>query len=232
MTIAILAGGFARRLGPLTTNYPKALLACDGVPFAVHQIKLLKARGVTDLVFCLGQHGDLIVNALGDGAQFGVTIRYSDDGAYPLGTGGAILKALPLLGEHFLVLYGDVYLDTNYQAVLNNLIVSGCPAIMAVTRKHHEQHNVSYASRRIVRYDLHQPDPGMHWINAGVSAFTSEAFAPWPAGSTFDLDAVFQRYLQQGLLAGVDVDVPVHQIGTPNALYDFGVMMRPRADAS
>ena len=87
---AILAGGLATRLGPLTASLPKSLVDVGGQPFAVHQVALLRRNGITDLVFCVGHLGEMIEQALGDGSALGVRIRYSYDGERPLGTLGIV----------------------------------------------------------------------------------------------------------------------------------------------
>src|SRR4051812_41620606 len=112
--VAILAGGLATRLRPITEKVPKLLVEVAGEPFFSHQIRLLKKAGLTRLVLCVGHLGEKIVEQYGDGAAWGVQIDYSFDGPTLLGTGGALMQALPKLGENFFVLYGDSYLPIDY----------------------------------------------------------------------------------------------------------------------
>ena len=109
--VAILSGGLATRLRPVTEQMPKALLEVAGEPFVAHQLRLLKREGITRVVLCVGHLGDKIRDAIGDGRRFGLEVSYSFDGDTLLGTGGALRQALPLLGKCFFVLYGDSYLD-------------------------------------------------------------------------------------------------------------------------
>ena len=108
--VAILGGGLATRLRPLTDRIPKALVDVNGEPFIAHQMRLLRSNGVERVVYCAGYRGEMIREYTGDGARFGLEVEYSFDGPAPLGTAGAIKRALPLLGESFFVLYGDSYL--------------------------------------------------------------------------------------------------------------------------
>src|SRR5712692_3949010 len=117
LPVAILAGGLATRLQPLTADRPKVLVEVAGQPFALHQLELLRRQGLTRVIFCVGHLGEQVVAALGDGGQWGMELGYSFDGDRLLGTGGALRWALPLLGEAFFVLYGDSYLDCDYAAV-------------------------------------------------------------------------------------------------------------------
>src|SRR6266571_2872724 len=115
--VAILAGGLATRLRPITEKIPKSLVAVAGRPFLAHQIELLRDQGLRRLVLCVGYLGEMIQREFGDGSKWGVRLEYSFDGDQLLGTGGALRKALPLLGEKFFVLYGDSYLPIEFNPV-------------------------------------------------------------------------------------------------------------------
>src|ERR1700742_601567 len=110
LPVAILAGGLATRLQSLTERTPKSLLAIAGRPFLFHQLELLKQQGVERVVLCVGHLGEQIEAAAGDGRRFGLSIEYSSDADRLLGTGGALRRALALLGDEFFVVNGDSYL--------------------------------------------------------------------------------------------------------------------------
>ena len=116
LPVAILAGGLATRLRPITEKIPKLLVEVAGEPFFSHQIRLLEKAGLTRLVLCVGYLGEKIVEQYGDGSKWGVTIEYVFDGPQLLGTGGALIAALPQLADAFYVLYGDSYLPIDYRA--------------------------------------------------------------------------------------------------------------------
>ncbi|MBT5624103.1 MAG: NTP transferase domain-containing protein, partial [Proteobacteria bacterium] len=105
--VAILAGGLATRLRPLTSTMPKALVPVAGKPFLLHQLEYLCAQGIHHVVLCTGYRASQIEAVVGNGSACGLKVDYSEDGETLLGTGGAIVKALPLLGPTFFVLYGD-----------------------------------------------------------------------------------------------------------------------------
>src|SRR4051812_36514347 len=117
MPVALLAGGLATRLRPITETIPKLLVEVAGEPFFTHQIALLKKAGLTKIVLCVGHLGEKIREYYGDGAPWGVELQYAFDGEQLVGTGGALVNALPLLGPAFYVLYGDSYLEIDYRAV-------------------------------------------------------------------------------------------------------------------
>src|SRR5262245_63508033 len=106
--VVILAGGLATRLGDISRALPKALIEVNGEPFVLHQLRLLKERGVIQVLLCVGYLGEQIMQRVGNGWNLGLTVQYSFDAPRLLGTGGAIKKALTKLdGPFFFLLYGD-----------------------------------------------------------------------------------------------------------------------------
>src|SRR5882762_5153238 len=130
--VAILAGGLATRLRPLTEKIPKALLPVAGKPILAHQLRLLQSQGIRRVVLCAGYLGEMIEHDFGDGRDWGVKLEYSFDGPVLLGTGGALQRALPLLGEKFFVLYGDSYLPIEFAPVADCFERSGKLGLMTV----------------------------------------------------------------------------------------------------
>ena len=119
MKALIFAAGIGERMRPLTLTTPKALLHVRGKPLIVHHIEALGRAGVRDLVINISYLGDLIKAALADGAQFGVRIAYSEEGAAPLETGGGMRHALPLLGEApFIAVNSDIFVDFDFSRLL------------------------------------------------------------------------------------------------------------------
>ena len=130
----MLAGGLGTRMLPHTAERPKALLPVAGRPFAEHQVELLAANGVRDIVFSIAYKGDMIREALGDGARWDVRIRYVDEGDDRRGTGGAVrlFAESGMADDSFAVLYGDSYLPMPYAPVWRAYADSGAPALMTV----------------------------------------------------------------------------------------------------
>jgi N-acetyl-alpha-D-muramate 1-phosphate uridylyltransferase len=112
MKAMILAAGRGERLRPLTDTVPKPLVCAAGKPLIVYHLEKLAAIGVTDVVINHAWLGHKLVDTLGSGQQWGVKIHYSEE-TLALETAGGIKKALPLLGDDpFLVINGDVFIDT------------------------------------------------------------------------------------------------------------------------
>ena len=214
--LALLAGGLATRLGALTAQLPKSLVPVAGEPFIAHQLRFLAREGVRDIIICCGHLSDQIEAFVGDGSRLAIRVRYSSDGPTLLGTGGAIRRALPLLGRRFWVMYGDSYLTAPFAPVLAAFPTSHPPALMTVfaNQNRWDTSNVQFADGRIIRYDKRSPQPGMHHIDYGLGLFSAGIFQQWPADSAFDLSEVQRHLAEQGALAGYEVAERFYEIGS------------------
>jgi N-acetyl-alpha-D-muramate 1-phosphate uridylyltransferase len=218
--IAILAGGMATRMRPLTDEIPKAMIPVAGEPFIAHQLRLLAEKGLTDVVLLLGYRGEQIEQFVGDGARFSLRVRYQYDGKTLLGTGGAIRRALPLLGPQFFVLYGDSYLDIDYRAVSEAFDKAGADGLMTVYRNsgQFDRSNVLFADGRVRFYSKTETVPGMDWIDYGLSLLRCGVLADWPTDQAFGLDQVFERLARDKRLAGFEVSRRFFEIGSVEGL--------------
>lgn len=222
--VAIVAGGLATRLRPLTEKIPKPLIEVNGEPFVAHQLRLLRGQGITEAVMCTGFLGEQIRDFVGDGSRFGVHVRYSEDGPRLLGTGGAVRNAVPLLGGPFFVLYGDSYLPCDFAAVQRTFEHSGKPGLMTVYANYgqYDRSNVEFTGGRIVTYDKNRTTPGMHHIDYGLGVFAPEVFARYPQGAVLDLVCVYQDLLAAGALAAHEVTERFYEIGSLSGIRDLG----------
>jgi NDP-sugar pyrophosphorylase family protein len=208
LPVAILCGGLGTRLYPLTRNKPKALVDIGGEAFLARQLRLLKESGIDRAVLCVGHHGDMLRDYAGDGGRFGLSVEYSWDGPYPLGTAGAVRKALPLLGDEFFVMYGDSYLPCDYRTVERRFHESGKQGLMTVFRNEGrwDRSNVEMSDVGSVRvYDKKNSTPAMRHIDYGLGVFRASAFDRAPTEGAFDLAALYQQLLREGELAACEV---------------------------
>ena len=216
LPLAILAGGLATRLRPLTTTIPKALVEVNGEPFIAHQLRLLRASGITCVVVCAGYLGEMIQEYMSGGEEFGVQVRFAFDGPHLLGTAGALKQALPLLGEAFFVLYGDTYLPCDYGAIQTAFKQSGRLALMTVFPNdgRWDRSNVEFIDGRILAYDKHRPTPQMCHIDYGLGVFHRTALAAVPEAQFYDLAILYEELLAQGTLAAYEVGQRFYEIGS------------------
>lgn len=214
--VAILAGGRATRLGPLSADLPKALIPVAGRPFVDHQLALLARKGVRRVVFCVGHLGEQIEAHVGNGARYGLHATYAYDGDRLLGTGGAVRRALPLLGELCYVVYGDAYLDIDYAAVLDHFLGRPEPALMTVFHNggRWDTSNVHFQGGRVIRYDKRRPGPEMAYIDYGASLFRASALERMPLDEPYDLGDLTHALAADGLLAGYEVTQRFYEVGS------------------
>ena len=219
--IAVLAGGVATRMMPLTQQVPKALLPVAGEPFIAHQLRLFRREGITKAVLCVAHLSAEIEAFVGDGGAFGIDVEYSHDGPVRLGTGGALRKALPRLGDEFLVIYGDSYLDIDYRSVVAAFRSSGKLGLMAVLHNQGrwDTSNIEYVAGRIVAH-AKPPMPGMAHIDYGLSVLRRETLAGRAPDSEFDLSDIYGELIEVGQLAGYEVTKRFYEIGSRQGLQE------------
>ena len=220
LPVAILAGGLATRLHPMTEAMPKALIEVAGRPFAEHQLDWLRRQGVEHVVWCVGYRGEMIRETLGDGLRWNLSLDYVFDGETLLGTGGALRRALPELGEAFFVLYGDSLLTCDLAAVERAFMASRRAGLMTLLRNDDrwDRSNVHYEDGRLLRYDKTHQTPDMRHIDYGLGVLTSRALATFPPDRPFDLALVYQRLLAANELAAFEVSERFYEIGSPEGL--------------
>lgn len=228
--LALLAGGMATRMYPLTESMPKSLLPIDGEPFLAHQLRLLVTQGIRDIIICCGHLGKQIAAFAGDGSKFGCHICYSYDGETLLGTGGALRHALPLLGQSFFVMYGDSYLSLEPEQIWKTFLTSGMPALTTVFRNNSqwETSNIEMHGGQIVCYDKRAPYPAMQYIDYGLSLMRPEALVSWPAETPFDLASVLTELAANGKLAAYEVFARFYEIGSPDGYQQTERMLAGR----
>lgn len=220
LPVAILAGGLATRLRPITETIPKALVEVAGRPFIEWQLDYLHQQGVRHVVLCLGYLGEQIEDLIGDGRHFGLRVDYSHDGDRLLGTGGALRKALPMLGDAFFVFYGDSYLPIGFVDVEEHFYAQGQPALMTVLRNSDrwDKSNVIFKDGRLIEYNKHTSSEDMCYIDYGLGVLSGDVLLGYPEDQPFDLAEVYHRLSLDGRLSGYEVFERFYEIGSLKGL--------------
>jgi NDP-sugar pyrophosphorylase family protein len=216
---------------PLTETVPKSLLPVAGEPFVDHQLRWLAGHGVTSVVLSVGQFGEMVEEHVGDGARFGVPVRYVREGKDLRGTGGALRLALDegVLEDDFLVTYGDSYLRVDFGAVGAALRQSRKPALMTVflnTAEWDTSNVVFDAEKQLVTlYDKRRtlrPPGDYRYIDYGLTAYRRELVERLiPRGKRYDLADMLHGLSLAGDLAGFEVFERYYEIGSPAGLADL-----------
>jgi N-acetyl-alpha-D-muramate 1-phosphate uridylyltransferase len=222
LPVAILAGGLASRLHPISARVPKSLLPIAGRPFILHQLELLKSNGIERVVLCVGHLAGQIHAVVGDGRKFGLAVDYSFDGSPLLGTGGALKQALPLLGDEFLVVNGDSYVPCAFARIQSAYFAAGLPALMAVLRNDNrwDKSNVLLRNGELIEYDKRSWRLGMSHIDFGVTVLSRGIFARYGASKVIDLADVCRDLSLNGQLAAFEVTERFYEIGSLQGIAD------------
>ena len=218
--VALLAGGLATRLRPITEKIPKALVELAGKPFIDHQLALLHRNGIRRVVMCLGYRGEMVQDHCGDGSRYGMELNYSFDGEKLMGTGGALKRAAHMLDDVFWVMYGDSYMDIDYRAVLDFFDRSGAQGLMTVlgNKGRWDKSNVVFQDGKLVKYDKRNVTPEMDYIDYGVGILRRDTLREMPDDRPVDLAELYTRMVAEGRMVGFEVFNRFYEIGTPAAL--------------
>ncbi len=212
-TVAILAGGFGTRLGDLARDRPKPMIEIAGKPFLAHVIDSFVERGFLNFVLLVGHRAEVIEQWFGDGRLIGASVQYSRE-TEPLGTGGAVREAASLLGEHFIVTYGDILRRFHYDLFAENaenrLAVypyqSGSTSIRSGNTEVNEDGRVT----RFVK------DGGLRYVDAGFASVTAAALRMLPREGPCSFEStVYPQLAATGQLSAEIVDFDFFDIGNP-----------------
>ena len=208
------------RLGDAAAGKPKCLADINGRPFIFYVLERLCKAGITEIVICTGHKSEQFEELLGDGRRFGQKIVYSDDGPSPLGTGGAVRKALPLLGRYFMVQYGDTLLNLDYASMWDSFREAGKPVMMSVYRNNNrlDSSNVVFEHGQVKEYNKNNRHIRMTYIDYGAMVFSADIFDRYPANMNFDLADLLSQLASDGQIAGIEVHEAFYEIGNPASL--------------
>jgi D-glycero-D-manno-heptose 1,7-bisphosphate phosphatase len=209
--VAILCGGFGTRLGALTRDLPKPMIEIGGRPYLERVIESFSERGLRDFVLLTGYKADVIEEHFGDGARFGVRIAYSRE-TEPLGTGGALREARALLGDRFILTFGDVLRRFDYDRFVQQYIGNCLAVYPRVTIG-----NADVAEGFLVRFDKHAPE--LPYLDAGFAVMLASTIDILPpTGPCSFEEIVYANLAEHGQLEAEIVNHDFYDIGTPGEL--------------
>lgn len=232
LPVAILAGGLATRLHPITLEMPKSLVQIAGQPFLAHQLRLLRSQHIESVVLCIGYLGEHIKDFAGDGRKFGLDIAYSWDGPTLRGTAGALKSALPLLGREFFVMYGDSYLTCSFPQVQTAFFASRKEGLMTVFRNGNrwDKSNVEFSEGEIRCYSKKNRTALMQYIDYGLEVLTAEALNRVPDNQICDLSELYELLLRDGQLAGFEIAGRFYEIGSFTGMQQLSYLLTSQRD--
>jgi NDP-sugar pyrophosphorylase family protein len=212
-TIAILCGGLAKRLSPLTNDIPKSMIDINGKPFIYWQLEKLKKSGFDRVVLCVGHLSDQIINYVGNGRKWNLYVSYSIEKEL-FGTGGCIKRALPILDDFFFAQYGDSFLNLDYKNLQKKYIDSFKDGLMTVYENNdfYDNSNVLFDGNDIIDYNKDKPSSRMKHIDYGVGIFAQKSFDG--LYGKFDLSDVYKNLLKRNQLSGYKVRNRFFEVGS------------------
>lgn len=219
----ILAGGLGTRISSVSDGLPKSLIKIKNRTFLSWQLELLQKNGVHDLILCLSHKADLIEKYLSEEKFFGMNITISRDGENQLGTGGAIINALPLLNSSFMVVYGDSYLPTSFMEISNFFEKQKRLSLMTVTKysNGNEPKNVLVKNGIICAYSKLNPSPEMNYIDYGLNFFSKRTFENYSMHEKIDLSQIQMNLALQNQLAAFEVTERYYEVGSVQGIIEF-----------
>lgn len=218
--LVILAGGLATRMKPVTETIPKSLIEVAGKPFIQLQLELLKIKGIKKAVICAGYLGEKIEEFVKDGSRFGIEVKYSFDGERLLGTGGAVKNCLGLISENFFIMYGDSYLNTDFEIINEYYLTEKKQGLMTVLKNEGkwDKSNIEMADGKILDYDKNQKSNKLKYIDYGLGILSKDAFNDFKEKEVFDLEEVYRNLLKKNELSGFEVKERFYEIGSFSGL--------------
>jgi NDP-sugar pyrophosphorylase family protein len=226
----ILCGGLGTRLREAVPDRPKSMAPIRGKPFLEILIRFLKGKGVDDFVLATGHLHEQVEDYCGSGACWDVGIRYSREPA-PLGTGGAVKLAEPLLGSEFLVLNGDTFVEFDAGALEAKQEATGAPLVLVLR---HEENPERYGAvdiaedGRVRAFVEKGVRKGKH-INAGVYRVRKEALALMEPGKAVSLEKDWMPELMARGIYGVVTGGLFIDIGVPEDYRRAQDLLQPEA---
>ena len=223
----ILAAGRGERMRPLTDRTPKCLLNAGGKPLIQWHIEALRAAGFGDIIINHAWLGSQIESYLGDGARFGVRIRYSSEGT-ALETAGGIAKALVLFeSETFIVVNGDIFTDFDFSALLPKIATLKSSAtsahlILVNNPSHNAKGDFALDVNRVV--SVATPP----YTFSGIGIYRRSFFAGIVPGTRAALGPLLKQGIARGEVTGCRYDGLWLDVGTPERLAQADQLARNR----
>ena len=203
MKAVILAGGFGKRLRPYTSEKPKPLVEVAGKPILVWQIEWLKKYGFNEIVLLVGYLREKIIDYIGSGSRLGVRATYIVEDE-PLGTGGALKNAEPVLRneEFFIAMNGDIITNLNPMRLVERLQEKREAVTIATVPLKSPYGVLEIDSEGRIQSFREKPVLTEYWINAGIYAMTPKVFDYLPVKGDIERTA-FPKLASENLLGAV-----------------------------
>lgn len=225
-TAIILAGGKATRLKQITKYIPKSLVQFNKKPFLFYQLKLLKKNKIKNVIICTGHYSDQIEEYI-KSLKINLKIKISKDGSKPLGTGGALFKAMKNLNKNFFLMYGDSYLPINFQKISKIFEQKSCEIMISAYKNLNsfDKSNI-LINKDEVYYKKNSKNKNFKYIDYGLCVFGKKSKEYFPKSKVFDLSDFFHYLSKKKLISYTIVKQRFYEIGSFRGIRDFKKYIR------
>jgi len=215
-TAMVLAAGLGTRMRPLTDTTPKPLLRVGGKRLIEYHLERLAAARVREVVINTSHLAPQFADALGDGARWGVRIRYAYEGPEPLETGGGMLNALPLLGsEPFIAVNGDIFCDYDFASLPRD--PAGLAHLVVVANPPQHAQGDFVLRDGLLHDEQARDDSAPRLTFAGIGVYRAELLDGHAPGR-FPITPLLRAAMRQGRIGGEYYRGRWADIGTPGRL--------------
>ena len=217
----ILSAGKGTRMRPLTLDTPKPLIEVGGQPLIVWHINALKSAGITDITINTSWLSDKLMDALGDGSENGVSIRWSVEDDEPLETAGGIAKALAdgkLDDAPFVVVNGDVWCDIDFSKVASRELDTGNLAHLYLVDNPEHHPNGDFALQNGMATEDTVLEGQDKLTFAGISVLSPKLVESVIAGQPAPLAPLLKKGMMKLKVSAEKFDGTWVDVGTPERL--------------
>lgn len=198
MDIVLMAGGFGKRLLPLTEHTPKPMLPLEGSkPMLQGIIEEFVRQGFCNIYISTHYKPDVIKNYFKDGQEFGCTINYTHE-VEPLGTAGALSFLKDKIKKSFIVMNADLSVKINYMNLIDFHQTNGALATMCVRRADYQVPYGVVELEGLHIKKIQEKPCYTHFINAGIYCFSNNIFDYIGYDQYLDMPALFQKVIEDG----------------------------------
>lgn len=229
--VFILAGGFGRRLSKEVPYLPKPIAPIAGRPFLEWLLLWLAKQNFTEIILLTGYKHEAIFSSFGNGSSHGLNIRYSIEDT-PLGTGGAVIKALQLVSSaKFIVINGDTYFDIDLHKLLtfhDSINIPNCSIALNHVRDTSRYGTVKCTSNGQITGFIEKGSSGIredHYINGGIYIFSSQILTQFSCSYLSMENDIFPYLLSKKQLFGLGFNANFIDIGIPEDYHKANTLL-------
>lgn len=196
------------------------MISINGRPFIDWQLELIYRHGIREVVLCTGHLEQPIREHVGNGRKYNLRISYAHEQA-PLGTGGALRQALPLLPDTFFVTYGDSYLESSWAGALHDFRSAQTPAHLVIypNGNQWDQSNIKITQNHLLYFSHPSQTDQCNFIDYGLSILTRAALEIFPPCG--DLKHEWQRLSMQNQVSFTIAPNRFFEVGSPQGIADL-----------